>query len=119
MYFLITERAGSEFPSEVSVFTYCLLHPLLHGIPRLRSPRDAANHLVGVVGGCPEPLHRGPALGCPTFLREPGLFKHLARAATTQKNSMNCGKFAPELDFIILKKREEILLGNKNSRKSL
>lgn len=35
-------------------------------------------------GGGPEPLHRGPAFGSPTFLRESGLFKCLTRAATTQ-----------------------------------
>lgn len=57
--------------------------------------------------GVLNPPHRGPALGSPTFLGEPGIFKFLTRASTIQKNSINCDKFAQEFDFIILEKREE------------
>lgn len=40
--------------------------------------------------------------------QEPGLFRILARAAATQKSSMNCGQ---EFDFTISEKRRRILLG--------
>lgn len=71
-------------------------------IHRCCSVEEAESNSSGRGREWRSPAQRPPALGSPTFLREPGLFRILARGATTQKSSTNSGKFEQEFDFIIL-----------------